>query len=200
MAAETPPSVESRAAVRRARGGFALFAAVIIIAVIATLAAVVAVSLSGDNDQDRIERAADRLHRLVAAMDTTKSLASFGGNVNRWPGRLSQLTHKISTVDRGCTGTLYGSAQVIGWRGPYYLVPIPTTGYQIAPGFFANDLLVRVSATRLAIEINGVSLRDAQGLGLIVDKVSTGVGPVVTFALTDPTNMRYHLISATTIC
>ena len=186
----------------RGKEGFALFAAVIIIAVIAVLATVVTVTLSGDNDQARIERAADALHRLVAAMDTTKTATSFGANVTKWPATLSQLTHKISTADKSCgsTPTAYTTKLAGNWKGPYYLVPIPTTGYPIAPGFVANNSLVWVSTTNLAIQMNGVSLRDAQGLELIVEKKSTGAGPVVTFALTDPTTVQYHLISATTIC
>lgn len=185
------------------RRGFALFAAVIVIAVVAVLATVVAVTLSGDNDQDRIERAADALHRLVAAMDTvsTTTGSSFGGMVTNYPGRLSQLTHKISAAgDLNCSGAVFGSTNAPKWRGPYYLVPIPTTGYPIVPGFVANDQLVKVSLTNLAIQMNNVSLHDAEGLELIVEKKSTGAGPVVTFALTDPTVVQYHLVKATTIC
>jgi type II secretory pathway pseudopilin PulG len=201
MAAEARPDSAPRTAEPRRRIGFALFAAVIVIAVIAVMATVVAVTLSGDNDQARIERTADVLHRLVAAMDTSKTFTSFGANVTQWPGHLSQLTTKIaSSGDLSCSGAVYGTKNAPNWKGPYYLVPIPTTGYQIAPGFFANDLLVKVSTTNLAIQMNGVSLHDAQGLELFVEKTSTGAGPVVTFALTDPTTVQYHLISATTIC
>lgn len=187
------------------RRGFALFAAVIIIAVIAVMATVVTATLSGDNDQDRIERTADVLHRFMAAIDTTRSGtgASFGGMVTKYPAKLSQLTHKItglSATDLDCSAAQYSTTNAGKWRGPYYLVPVPTAGYRIGPGFFANDQLVKVSTTNLAIQMNGVSLADAKALELTVEKLATGAGPVVTFALTDPTNVQYHLVSPTVIC
>lgn len=207
MAAETGPQPQAAAAGPREKRGFALFAAVIIIAVIAVLATVVTVTLSGDNDQARIETAADVLHRLVAAIDTVKSSslgASFagqvvGGTASMYPGRLSQLTHKLNSAagstDKSCANVVFPTANAANWRGPYYLAPIPTTGFNVAPGFFANDLLVRVSGTDLAIQMDNVKLWDAQRLELIVEKKSTGAGPLVTFAATDPTSVRYHLIS-----
>lgn len=190
-------------AVRRRRG-FALLAAVILIAVIAVVATVVTVTISGDNDQDRIERAADVLHRLAAAMDTvnsTTSGSSFAGQINtKYPLMLSQLTHHISIADRWCNSALYTATDVTKWRGPYYHAPIPTTGYNVAPGFFANNTMVRVSATNLAIQMDNVSLADAQDLELVVEKKSTGAGPIVTFALTDPTSVQYHLIFGANRC
>src|SRR5438477_7609431 len=82
MAADPMHPARDSAGKRLRRKGFALFAAVIIIAVIAVLATVVAVTLSGDNDQARIEKTADVLHRLAAAIDTVRisTGASFDGN------------------------------------------------------------------------------------------------------------------------
>ena len=207
MAAETLASLETVTTPRRQRGAFALFAAVIVIAVIAVLATVVSVTLSGDNDQDRIEKTADVLHALVSSMDTVKSAtgASFGGMVLNYPFRLSQLTHKISTKDLACkgaggAGTLYNTTDSAAWRGPYFLAPIPTTGFPITPGFTANEQLVRVSTLILAIRMDNVSLADAKALELVVEKSAAGTGPVVVFALTDPTSVQYRLISSANIC
>lgn len=198
----------------RPRRGFALLAAVIIVAVVAVVATVVTVTISGDNDQDRIERAADVLHRLVAAIDTVRSSsgASFGGSLGatKYPFKLSELTHRISTSDLSCagaSGTPYAGGDVTNWRGPYYLAPIPTTGYRVAPGFFANNQLVKVSTTDLAIQMDNVSLADAKALDLLVDRRADGGGGAaasatirVTFALTDPTSVRYHIFSSVAIC
>lgn len=198
MAAETSPTGK----LPEGRGGFALFAAVIVIAVLAVMATVVTVTLSGDNDQARIENAADALHRLQTAMDTvnTSAGASFTGSVTKYPGQLSQLTHKIANTELDCAGVVFGATNGPKWRGPYYLVPIPTTGYRIATGFFANNQLVKLSTTDMAIQMNGVSLADAKALELLVENISTGAGPIVTFALTDPTNVQYHNKSATLKC
>jgi type II secretory pathway pseudopilin PulG len=202
MAAESPSEAGPRTQKPRGRRGFALFAAVIIIAVIAVMATVVAVTLSGDNDQARIERAADVLHRLVAAMDTTRTATSFGANVTEYPGKLSQLTHKISgvsgTTDKGCNGVVITGTLAGKWKGPYYLVPIPTTGYPIAPGFFANDQIVKVATSDIYIQMNNVALHDAQGLELFVEKRLSGAGPIVIFSSTDPTTVQYHLNPANT--
>ncbi len=179
--------------------GFALFTAVILIAVMAVLSVVVFVAFAGDNDRERIERTADVLHRLVAAMDTTKSVTSFGANVGKWPGKLSQLVIPITGAapDLSCSGATFTAAN---WKGPYYLAPIPTTGYPIAAGFTANDALVKVNTLTLAIVMPNVSLKDAQSLGLEVENKATGAGPVVVFSSTNPTTVQYRLISATTIC
>lgn len=209
MGAEAIARPKAPMARGESRRGFALFVAVIVIAVIAVLGTVVMVTLSGNNDQDRIEKTADVLHRLVAAMDTVRTTtgSSFGGMVGtgKYPFKLSQLTHRISTNDLNCggvAGTAYLNGDVSSWRGPYYLVPIPTTGFQIAPGFFANNQLVKVATTDLAIQMDNVSLADAKALELFVEKKNTGAGPVVTFSTaSDPTSVRYHLITTgTNIC
>ncbi len=180
--------------------GFALFTAVIIIAVIAVLSAAVLVAFAGDNDRERIERTADVLQRLVSAMDTTKTVTSFGANVGKWPGKLSQLVIPLTGAagEVSCSGATF---TVGNWKGPYYLAPIPTTGYPIAAGFTANDALVKVNTLTLAIVMPSVSLKDAQLLGLEVDNKTTGAGPYVVFSSTNPTtSVQYRLISATTIC
>jgi hypothetical protein len=199
------------------RAGFALLVAIALIAIAAVMATLVTVTLSGNNDRDRIERAADVLHRLVAAMGTlnTNPGQSFGGDISsggsaRYPGRLSQLTHKITVaVDVPChTATTFGGGDASNWHGPYYYAPIPRTGYNIAPGFFAQDVLVTLNTQDLAIQIPSVSLADAKALEMLVDKRADGgagatLGTAtmhITFPLTDPTTVRYHLVATVTIC
>jgi type II secretory pathway pseudopilin PulG len=182
---------------RRSRfRGFALLTAVVVIAVVAIFATSVLVTLSGDNDQARIERAADVLQRLAAAIDTPRVAGgqSFRSQVNAYPGRLSHLYTQIVGTGRRCNGS-YTGGQVGNWRGPYYMVPIATTGHRIAPGFFAEDSMVTVSSTDLAIRLNSVALDDAKGLQMLVEKKSDGTGPIVTFTIAGgaPVNVRYHI-------
>ncbi len=178
--------------------GFALFAAVILITVVAVLSAAVLVAFAGDNDRERIERTADVLHRLVAAIDTSKSVTSFGANVSEWPSKLSQLVTPISNPgDKNCAGASITATHASNWLGPYYLAPIPTTGYPIAAGFTANNGLLKVSATSLAIVLPNVSLDDAKSLELFVEGKATGAGPVVVFSSTNPTTVQYRLSAIT---
>jgi type II secretory pathway pseudopilin PulG len=176
--------------------GFALLTAVVAIAIIAVLATTMLVTVSGDNDQARIERTADILQRLVAAIDTPRVAGgqSFRSQVNAYPGRLSHLYTPIVGTGRRCNGS-YTGGQVNNWRGPYYMVPIATTGHRIAPGFFAEDSMVRISSTDVAIRLNQIALSDAQALQLLVDKKSDGTGPIVTFTIAgdDPVDVRYHI-------
>ena len=180
--------------------GFALLVAVIVVAVIAVLATVVTVTLSGDNDQDRIEAAADVLHRLGAAIDTTRvsSGASFAGNVTKYPSRLSQLYTAIVATDTYCspgppTTPKPYSGLSGNWRGPYHWAPIGPGSYRIAPGFVANNVLHIGPSTgavdTLAIEMPGVSLPDAQKLELFIDKngISNGLGNFVKYSPRDGT-------------
>ena len=189
------------------RGGFALLLAVIIVAIVAVLATVATVTLSGDNDQDRIEKVADVLHRLAAAIDTTRATtgASFVGNVTKYPSRLSQLYSQIKSTDFRCTPGLATTFLTFApnWVGPYYLVPISTTGYPIASGFTANDILHIGPPTgavdTLAIEIPNVSLADAQLLELFVNKTGpTGLGRPVKYSPRDgssPVTIEYVIFA-----
>src|SRR5438132_11708685 len=88
---------------RRKPSGFALFAIVVGIVVMTIIATLMVAPSSGDNKQERIQRVADILHRMVAEMDSVSGAVvnNFKGHVllgsgtaaNRpkWPGRLSQL-------------------------------------------------------------------------------------------------------------
>jgi type II secretory pathway pseudopilin PulG len=195
---------------KRRRPGFALFAAVIIIAVIAVISTVVAVTLSGDNDQDRVERAADVLARLVAAIDTTRTASigtSFAGVVRKYPSRLSQLYTKIGSGDLECraaSALTFGTTPAGNWLGPYYYAPIGTAGYLVAPGFFASDLLHGgmngTTVDTLAIELTNVSLSDAQLLQLFVDRngLSNGLGKAVKYSPRDgssPVTVEYVIFA-----
>lgn len=187
------------------RGGFALFAVILLVLMLAVAGTVVVVTLSGNNDQYRIENAADALHRLAAEIDTARagqSQQSFIAQVTVYPSKLSHLYTKILSTDVPCVGTGTYDLNADNWKGPYHLVPIPTTGLKIAPGFVANNAISRVSATVIAIQMPGSSLTDAQALELFVDRngKSDGTGPVVVFSATNPTTINYRISGLTTGC
>ena len=198
---------------RRARAGFALFAIVIGMVVIAILATLMIAPISGDNRQERIQRAADVLHRLVAEMDSASGntvnyfkghMQAGGGppvNRPRWPGRLSHLYTPPVGTDLRCRGQSYNNAgiAVSNWRGPYHLVPIQPTGHWIAAGFFADDAIVRVSNTQAYIRMQNVALDDAEALDLTVDKVASAGAGVVQYSPTNstPVIVQYRFVAAT---
>jgi type II secretory pathway pseudopilin PulG len=193
------------------RRGFALFAVVIGVVIIAILGTVVLVTLSGDNRQERIQRTADVLHRLVAEMDSAAGLGDiqyFSGQVKKsgparpiWPGRLSQLYTPIVGANLACNGTTYTAlgTTLTNWRGPYHLVPIRTTGHNIAPGFFADDAIVKVSTSEAYIRIQNVSLDDAKALDLTVDKTANAAAGAVQYSptISTPVIVQYHFTDPT---
>src|ERR1041385_5956598 len=106
---------------RQRRRGFALFAIVVGIVVISIIATLMIAPNSGDNRQERIQRAADILHRMVAEMDSasgamTTSFRQFAqansgpsANKPKWPGRLSQLYTLPVSTDTLCSGAAFST-------------------------------------------------------------------------------------------
>jgi type II secretory pathway pseudopilin PulG len=183
------------AAERPVRRGFALIAAIVFVAVMAVIATVITVSLSGDNDARRIRKAADGLLRLAREIDSVAP--SFRTEVRAKPGRLTQLVMPITAAMLDACGGNFTVADANRWNGPYHPVPIGAAGYPIAPGFVATDVLAaNVARTRLPIVMNNVAIADAEDLGLLVDGVSTGAGPVVTFTPngTNPVTVSYNVL------
>ena len=182
------------------RRGFALYAAVVAMVVVAVLATVVVTTLSGGNDADRITQAADVLKRFEVEIINSTGPA-FKINTGANPGRLSHLFRHITGSDRNSCGVLYGTSgggdNVTPQRGPYHLVPYPLAGpFIISPGFVANDVLVRnpagvATAGTLAVVMDNVTLGDAKLLGRYIDGRVDGLGTYVRFALTDPTSVSY---------
>ena len=197
----------------RRRSGFALFAIVVGIVVITVIATLMMAPVSGDNRQERVQRAADVLHRFVAEMDSASGamvnyfrghMQSSGGTAatrQKWPGRLSHLYTQPVGTDLACSGSTYTveGVTVANWRGPYHLVPIRTTGHNVAPGFFADDALVRVSDTEAYIRMQNVALDDAKALDLTVDKVANAAAGVVRYSpvATSPVIVEYRFIAVT---
>jgi hypothetical protein len=184
------------------------------------------------NDLDNIEKAARTLTDLSEAIalwterrsgDPTSFFHVIGVN----PGRLSHLTTPITTTDRNSCGpglpqqnqTRYKTPEVGRWAGQFFRQEMPTTGFLIAPGFFANDVLLRYSAIRnasgppwfneeyfpagntttpgtLAIVIPNVAYADAVALAQRVEGDPTGSFGAVRFtpnATNTPVTVEYHI-------
>jgi hypothetical protein len=77
-------------------------------------------------------------------------------------------------------------------------VPIQPTGHNIAPGFFADDAIVRVSDREAYIRIQNVALDDAMALDLTVDNAANAAAGAVQYSPTNssPVVVEYHFSAA----
>jgi hypothetical protein len=73
-----------------------------------------------------------------------------------------------------------------------------TSGHHIAPGFFADDAIVRVSNTEAYIRLQNVTLDDAMSLDRIVDNADNAAAGTVRYSPTasSPVVVAYHFVSA----
>ena len=178
------------------RPGFALFTALVTIAVIAVLATVIVLSLNVDFN--RIAIAQDSLFRFKTEIIGVPP--SFFTRINTYPGHLSDLVQPITTLQTNSCGNFYKSSpDVNNWQGPYHLVPFnPALGYTMARGLVANDSTRRTTFTdatpALAIVMVDVQLADAQALKARVDGI---IGDTVAFTPngSNPITVLYRMPS-----
>ncbi len=138
----------------------------------------------------------------------TQRIGGPAGGVN--PGKLSQLTTKIvSGVDKNSCGSTYTSGEAALWTRVFYFQPVPTAGFKVSDGFYANDALVRYNVAgtptviagtdfttpgTLAIVMPNVSLEDAEALAARVEGDQKGVIGAVRFTPNGnaPVTVYYH--------
>ena len=174
-------------------------------------------------ENERVDKAAYVLEKLRDAIarynlgnrgDTSftwriSGLANLRGGIN--PGRLSHLTTKILSTDLNSCGAAYGATPPTNWNRNFYTQFLPTTGFKIADGFIANDVLQRFNANgtastvtppntttpgTLAIVIPNVALSDAQALALRMEgDLSGGFMSVVRFTPSGnaPVTVFFHM-------
>ena len=186
----------------------------------------------GLGESDHIEKAARTLQDLseAVALWTNRGTGiptSFFQKVGANPGALSQLSFPISTTDRNSCGrstpqtnqSRFSAAQVNRWNGSYFRQELPTTGFLVAPGFFALDTMKRYSAVfnqagpvyfqeeyftstnsstpgTLAIVIPNVKYADALALAQRVEGDTMGVWGAVRFtrnATNAPVTVEFHM-------
>ncbi len=128
------------------REGFALVAVIVMVAIIATLAAVIGPSLARALDQERIAKADQSLVKLDSA------IVRFKRTTKSYPGNLNHLAVPITTDHKDSCGNNYTGGQVSSWAGStidtvggsYISQPVPEGGLPLAGGLgYARDLLSR---------------------------------------------------------
>ncbi|HUQ99581.1 MAG TPA: type II secretion system protein, partial [Gemmatimonadaceae bacterium] len=144
--------------------GFTLVEMVVAIAIMGVIGVTVFASNAfttqrGLSEIDNVEKAARTLTDLSEAIALWTERrsgppTSFYHIIGANPGALSHLTTVITTTQRNSCGlgtplnnaTRYGNSQVNLWEGQFFRQELPTTGFLVAPGFFADDVLLRYSA------------------------------------------------------
>src|SRR5205807_10454562 len=99
------------------------------------------------NDAARYRAAADTLYRLSQMMsgtEATRSATSFRWVVLATPGKLSDLTKKITTGSNDICGSghPYTTANVTAWTDAFWSRELLTTGTTLVSGFTVQDALV----------------------------------------------------------
>lgn len=225
---------------RRSRGRRAgltlieMVVAVTLVALIGVTMFVVNASTSqrGLSDTDNVERAARVLTDLseaIALWTERRSgvRTSFFHIIGTNPGRLSHLTTPITTSDRNSCGlgtpqqnaTTYKVPQTNLWEGQFFRQEMPTTGFLVAPGFFADDVMLRYSAVynpagppyfvqeyfpsgntttpgTLAIVMQNVKYSDATALAQRIEGDTLGVFGAVRFIRNNtnaPVTVEFHI-------
>ena len=217
--------------------GFTLVEMVVAIAIMGIIGVTVFVanastSQRGLSELDNVEKAARTLTDLSEAIALWTERrsgppTSFFHIIGSNPGTLSHLTTPITTTQRNScargtplnNATRYGNSQVNLWEGQFFRQELPTNGFLIAPGFFANDTLLRYSASynpggppyfveqyfptgnttaagTLAIVMPNVKYTDAVALAQRVEGDTMGIFGAVRFTrnLTNtPVTVEYHI-------
>lgn len=148
---------------RRSFEAFTLVEMIVAIAIVGIIAltlfvANAATSQRGLADTDNVEKAARTLTDLSEAMALWTNRrsgvpTSFYQIIGMNPGTLSQLTTPITTNQRNScalgtplnNATKYGTANANRWEGQFFRQELPTSGFLVAPGFFAKDTMKRYS-------------------------------------------------------
>lgn len=130
------------------------------------------------SDVARIDQTARVLGELADAIGRTTGTGgatSFNqviGNANSAnsanSGKLSELTKPITSSDLNSCMYAFTQSEALRWIQPYYHRILPTTGFQIAPGFFAQDSMIRYNAGLIATtEANRPPANDASSFGTL---------------------------------
>lgn len=142
------------------RRGATLFEVIVTVGIMAVIGGVVYINQAAASklggEAANIDQAARTLAEIADAagrVTGTGGATSFNqiigqdkATVTANAGKLSQLSFPISTSQLNSCFYNYTSAEVNRWTVPFYYRLFPTTGFKIAPGFFAQDDLARFNA------------------------------------------------------
>lgn len=156
---------------------------------------------------------ADAMGRNTGSGSATSFSQYIGSPTVTNPGRLSHLTAPITSSMLNSCMYNYSTAQAGRWVTPFYHRILPTTGVQLAPGYFAQDSLIRFDAAgvpitvanrpaandatsygTLAIVMPSVSASDALALANRVEGDPNGISGAVRYTPNGASNvvMNYH--------
>lgn len=175
------------------------------------------------SDVARIDQTARVLGELADAIGRTtgtggvssfnQSIGQANATVSANSGKLSQLTAPLTVNGLNSCMYAYSQSEANRWVKPFYHRILPVTGFQIAPGFFAQDSMIRhnqdgtattvanrpaqndaFSFGTLAIVMPSVSASDAQALLNRVEGDPTGSTGAVRYTAAGAGNVTvyYH--------
>lgn len=175
------------------------------------------------SDVARIDQTARILGELADAIGRTTGtggatsfnqiIGQANATVSANAGKLSQLTTPITSSGLNSCMYTYAQAEAGRWVKPFYHRIMPTTGVQIAPGFFAQDSMIRYNGVgipttvanrpaqndafsfgTLSIVMPNVSASDAQALLNRVEGDPTGATGAIRYTPAGPSNVTvyYH--------
>jgi len=170
-----------------ARRAFTLPEVLVTLAIVSLLAAVLIPAVAGQIGKGDVGRTVQDL----TAVQT--GIQQFLSDVHRYPGKISNLTVKITTSNKDITQTAYNAALVSRWKGPYMAKDTSTfgatsgclatcTGLATALGGVVVDSLSKFTNTGQAVDyvavmIYGIGLADFNKIDEVVDgTVSTTSG------------------------
>lgn len=142
------------------RRGATLFEVVITVGILAVIGAAVYISEATGSGLGGTAANVDKAARVLSEIaDAEGRITGTGGatsfnqvigqdkaTVSSNAGKLSHLTTPITVNDQNSCGYNYVNAEVVRWRIPFFYRLFPTTGVLIAPGYYAQDQLVRYNA------------------------------------------------------
>lgn len=142
------------------RRGATLFEVVITVGILAVIGVAIYISEATGSGLGGTAANVDKAARVLAEIaDAEGRVTGTGGatsfnqiigqdkaTVTANASKLSQLTSPITVNDVNSCGYNYTSSEVGRWRTPFYYRIFPTAGTLIAPGYYAQDALVRYNS------------------------------------------------------
>lgn len=142
------------------RRGATLFEVVITVGILAVIGAAIYISEATGSGLGGTAANVDKAARVLAEIaDAEGRITGTGGatsfnqvvgqdkaTVSSNAGKLSHMTTPITVNDQNSCGYNYVNAEVGRWRVPFFYRLFPTTGILIAPGYYAQDQLVRYNS------------------------------------------------------
>lgn len=210
------------------RRGATLFEVIITVGIMAIIAGAVYINQAASSklggESANVDQAAILLSEIADAAGRTtgtggatsfnQDIGNANANVSANAGKLSQLTTKLVVGDINSCMYEYTTSEVGRWVKPYYYRILPTTGFNVAPGYFAQDSLIRYNqagvpttlANRpdhndafsygtLAIVMPNTQLQDAVALANRVEGDQSGILGAVRYFPRDgssPVTLEYH--------